>query len=272
MATQLSSLISRIIPFGQKQSSIACIVNFCTHDIRFLRTCVQQATEFANQILVACSDHFFDGMPENQDLLDKAQKENPEAEFVLLPFHKDVSSDPQYWVTLSRWNALARVRQKTDYILFLDADEIVEGKRMRSFLKTFPLSEYNIIKLANYYYFRESKFRAKSLEDSATLVKKNLLSKEIVVDYQDRNKAWEVLAEPKQRMVFGFDGLPLIHHFSWVRTKEEMLRKVQSWGHAGERNWQELVESEFSRPFSGSDFIHGYHYEEIEPPFPETGL
>jgi hypothetical protein len=132
--------------------------------------------------------------------------------------------------------------------------------------------KFSILKIANYYYFRESRFRATELEDSATLVRKSLLNKELIVDYQDRNKAWVMLPEPKKRMVTGPDGLPMIHHFSWVRTKEEMLRKVKSWGHAGERNWEEHVETEFSHPFSGTDFIHGYRYETVNPPFPETGL
>ena len=272
MANLLSRFLSRIFLPVQKQPSIACIINFCTHDARFLSTCIREVAGFSDQVIVACSDHFFDGIPENKVLLKKAESENPQAQFVYLAFEKDENSDPQYWVTLSRWNALSQVKEGTDYILFLDADEIVDGKRMKQFLDAFPLSRFNIIKLANYYYFRESRFRAKVLEDSVILVRKNLLTRELVVDYQDRNKAWEMLPEQKQRMVQGADGRPLVHHFSWVRTKEEMLRKVQSWGHAGERNWISLVEEEFSRPFSGKDFIHGYEYEEVPPPFPETGL
>jgi hypothetical protein len=272
MANVFSRLLNRILPPVQKQPSIACIINFCTHDSRFLNSCIREVSGFADQVIVACSDHFFDGMPENKELLEKAEAENPKAQFIYLSFNRDESSDPQYWVTLSRWNALSVVEDGTEYIQFLDADEIVDGKRMKQFLDAFPLHRFNIIKLANYYYFRESRFRARSLEDSVILVRKNLLTREMVVDYQDRNKSWEMLPEPKQRMVMGSDDRPLIHHFSWVRTKEEMLRKVQSWGHAGERNWVSMVEEEFSRPFSGKDFIHGYDYEEVSPPFPETGL
>jgi hypothetical protein len=221
---------------------------------------------------VACSDHFYDGKPEDKELLQKAKEENPDVEFVLLPFDPETREKSQYWVTLSRWNALSRVNKNIDYILFLDADEIVEGEKFASFLKSFPLSRFNILKLANYYYFRESCFRAGTFEDSVTLVKKSLLNREMVVDYGDRNKAWEMLPEPKQRMVMGLDSRPMVHHFSWVRTKEEMLRKVLSWGHAGERNWAELVEVEFSHPFNGKDFIHGYDYEDVEKVFPEIGL
>ena len=63
------------------------------------------------------------------------------------------------------------------------------------------------------------------------------------------------------------DGKPMIHHFSWVRTKEEMLKKVHNWGHKNDTNWIDLVEEEFSRPFSGTDFIHKYQYNIVENKF-----
>ena len=57
----------------------------------------------------------------------------------------------------------------------------------------------------------------------------------------------------------------MFHHYSWVRTKEQLLRKVASWGHNWERNWTEEVEKEFSRPFNGVDFVHGYEFVEVAP-------
>jgi len=53
------------------------------------------------------------------------------------------------------------------------------------------------------------------------------------------------------------------HHYSWARTKEQMLTKVKNWGHRKQRNWQELVENEFSHEFNGKDFIHGYNYSRV---------
>jgi hypothetical protein len=46
-----------------------------------------------------------------------------------------------------------------------------------------------------------------------------------------------------------------------------MLQKVSAWGHANDTNWVELIEEEFSREFSGTDFVHGYEYEIIEKKF-----
>ena len=49
----------------------------------------------------------------------------------------------------------------------------------------------------------------------------------------------------------------------WLRqdTRDEMLKKISTWGHNKDRNWVELVEEEFSREFNGTDFIHGYTYK-----------
>jgi hypothetical protein len=56
----------------------------------------------------------------------------------------------------------------------------------------------------------------------------------------------------------------MCNHYSWVRTKEEMLRKVTSWAHSNDTNWTALVEEEFSREFNGTDFVHGYQYDILE--------
>ena len=67
--------------------------------------------------------------------------------------------------------------------------------------------------------------------------------------------------------LIGYENKPVIHHFSWVRTKDEMLQKVNSWGHRFDRDWGKLVEEEFTRPFNGTDFVHGYNYDVVKNEF-----
>lgn len=258
-----------VLPFFKSRriqpEDLTVLINYCTNDYRFLRTCVRQASQVAGQVIVAYSDHFFDGIPENEHLISKSIAENPEATFVFFPYQAALKKASQYWVTYARWQALQQAKGK--YVLLLDADEIVDAPFFLSWLKKAGPGKYNILKLANYYYFREACFRAYEWEDSATLVRKDLLTEALVMDFEDRQKAYEALPEPKLRRVTGLNGQPMIHHFSWVRSKEEMLRKVQSWGHNTERNWTDLVEEEFSKPFSGTDFVHGYRYETVAQPF-----
>jgi hypothetical protein len=46
-----------------------------------------------------------------------------------------------------------------------------------------------------------------------------------------------------------------------------MLLKVKNWGHNNDRDWQSLIEEEFSREFNGKDFVHGYTYTVVENTF-----
>ena len=56
----------------------------------------------------------------------------------------------------------------------------------------------------------------------------------------------------------------MFHHYSWVRTKAQLLKKVSSWAHKDDRNWAAFVEEEFSRPFNGTDFVHGFSYTTVK--------
>ena len=40
----------------------------------------------------------------------------------------------------------------------------------------------------------------------------------------------------------------------------QLLKKIKSWGHSTDRDWESQIKEEFSRPFNGKDFIHNYNY------------
>lgn len=256
---RIRTLFSRPAP----EVRIATIINYCSNDYRFLRACVQQASLFSSQVLVPFSDHFFDGLPENLALLKQSEQENPEARFLFFPF--EAGHEAQYYVTFARWFALQEVADEVDYVLFLDADEVVDGQAFLDWKQQFHISRYKALKLANYYYFREPHWQAEVWEDSPLLIRKELLQRDWIQHFDDRQQPWNLAPEPKERLICGADGKPMVHHYSWVRTREEMLRKVQSWGHNHERNWVALVEQEFAGEFSGKDFVHGYPYQKVKP-------
>ena len=62
----------------------------------------------------------------------------------------------------------------------------------------------------------------------------------------------------------GLDDKPMIHHYSWVRTYKEMLKKVKHWGHTKDKDWTSLVHEEFKKDFDGTDFVHNYKYDKVE--------
>lgn len=250
---------------GGQKPKITSLINYCTNDYKFVGHCIREAAQFSDEVIVPYTNYFYDGTPENQELLDRTIAENPLARFKFFPYDPKLNVLPQHWVTFARVVGWKESSPETDFILFLDADEVIDAKRFIEWLEKFPLSKMNVIKLANYYYFREPRYQAETFEDSVVLARKSLLTEPMIMDFLDRDKSYRDIAEPKARMVLGTDQQPLIHHYSWVRSEEEMVKKVSTWGHSHERPWVDLVREEFANGFKGKDFVHGYQYKTVEP-------
>ncbi|KAI8462833.1 MAG: hypothetical protein J3K34DRAFT_527469 [Monoraphidium minutum] len=174
------------------------------------------------------------------------------------------------------------------WLLFLDGDEVPDGRRVAEWaaarLPARPEGPPRCLKLAAHWYFREPTNRADAWEDSVVLADARAFApaagaaagadaaaataawaRLLMVD-DERDGLARALA-PGGRMVAGLDGAPMFHHFSWVRTKQQLLRKVATWGHRGDKDWAALIEAEFERPAGGRDFVHGYTYTRVPNAF-----
>ncbi|HEX2583165.1 MAG TPA: hypothetical protein VHL30_03520 [Chlamydiales bacterium] len=258
----------------QKQP-VAAVINFCSNESRFIGSCIEEARKFAKQIIVPVCDHFFDGSAENRPLLEQVYRAYPDCLFLEYPFipseiprriFKDVSP-AHFWHSCSRLIGSSYLNEGIEAVLFLDADEIPDGSHFAEWLEASDYQQNTVMKLSNYWYFREPIYQALSWEDSVVLVHTRAITHDLLLRQEERDAIYNLLPGPKRRQVTGSDGQPMFHHFSWVRTKDEMLKKVLSWGHKGDRNWVELVEQEFASDFRGTDFIHGYQYKTVAPLF-----
>lgn len=258
-----------------RKHPLSTIVNFCSNESRFIKATLEQALTFSMQVIVPVCDHFFDGSPENRSLLEQVYAAFPECLFVEYPYlPKKVPRkilkqvDPaHFWHSLSRLIGFSFVEEQIETVLFLDADEVPDGKRFSEWLDCSDYMHHTALKLSNYWYFREPSNQALKTEDSVVLAQKKALETNILLHRDERDAIYNLLPGPKRRNVAGSDGKPMFHHYSWVRTKEEMLQKVRSWGHKGDRDWVALVNEEFATPFRGTDFVHGYSYKTVKPPF-----
>lgn len=255
---------------------IATIVNYCSHDYRFLSLCLKEIETFSSQIIVPVCDHFFDGRKENRDLLELSYQENPSIQFVEFSFDSKKTygvreitpEDPDwihYWHSTSRYIGFYHLNPNIEYVLFLDVDEIPESKRFCEWLKAFSYQEFDAIRFTNFFYFREARYRSQKFGRTALMVKKTSIEPELILDPLERKGLFTSVVGKKIEDVYGLDGLPLFHHYSWVKTKEELLSKI-TWGHHQDKDWKALLEEEFSRPFQGRDVIWNQAYDEVEPP------
>ncbi len=249
---------------------LATVINFCSNDYPFLRDCIEAVKPFSTQILIPVCDHFFDGVKEDREILNRIYAENPDVQFIEFPFDEKKSLYGSHsslsWHNLARMIGRFFLKNEIEYVLFLDCDEIVDSERFAEWMNTFPYGDFDALHLANYWYFRECHLQAKSWEHTPLLVKKELLDGALIMNACERAGMYDLIAGNKANGALGLDGNPMVHHYSWVRTKEQLLRKVVSWSHCRDRDWVSLVEEEFSRPFNGTDFVHGYEFIEV-PPF-----
>lgn len=250
-----------------EMKKIGTIINFCSIDYKFLRPCVEGVIPFSSVVIVPYADHLFDNTPENQKIIAQAKSENPEAIFEQFQYHHSITEQlrTRFWHNFARWVGIRKLPGDIDYVLLLDADEIVESEKFCSFLNYFDISRYDYLYFTNYWYFREPRFRAKQIEDSPVMVKRSTINVNVIFHEWERS-LFSHLGNGIRR-VDGLDGKPMFHHYSWVLDQEQMLRKVRAWGHCRDvdKDWKSLIRAEFSREFNGTDFIHGYQYETVTP-------
>lgn len=242
---------------------ISTIINYCSIDYRFINKNISECLKFSDKVIVPICDHLFDGTPEDFDVVDETVNlfaDEPNLHFV--EYRWQENGDAKFHHNLSRWMGLHVT--ETDYVLFLDADELIEGDVMLQYVNEQSYKHYDVGALKCYWYFREPIYRATNTEMAGVIYKKSLCTESMIFHKEER---WAFRDHRKKLDIqedVTYNGIVMCNHYSWVRSKEEMLKKVTAWGHSTEKNWLELVEDEFNRPFNGTDFIHGYSFETVD--------
>jgi hypothetical protein len=243
---------------------ITAILQYSTIDYRFLKCNLDQLSKFCDEIIVPICTHFFNGQPEDETKLQQSKDIiNSYTNTQVLMFDwDDPNKSPRYYHNLSR--KLGTDIAKNDWLLFVDTDEILSDEFMPWF---------DTIKNTNnsywftcHWYFRSATNQATRVEGAGLLTKKQYCNW-ILDSEHERQQLFHRLpnfTNGHDYPVVSLSGRPMMHHFSWVRSKEEMLTKVKNWGHASDKNWIALIEEEFNRDFNGTDFVHGYNYNVVE--------
>lgn len=245
---------------------ISTILQYSTNEFRFLEANLRQSSKFSDEIIIPICTHFFNGNPENKELLEKSldvisKFSNAKINFFNYDGEKENVS---FYHNLSR--KIGTDLARNEWLLFLDIDEIMEDE----FYQWYEKFKYDNVAwiFTCHWYFREPIYRAVQKEAAGLLVNKKDCNWNLN-ERKERQQLYDFLIK-EDRICNALDGPSsnlLLHHYSWVRSKETMLSKVKTWGHKNEKSWSELVEEEFSREFNGTDFVHGYDYEIVDNKF-----
>jgi len=206
----------------------------------FLNICLRECLKFSDDIVVSYGSHFYDGTIEDDAHIQEEIAKNPNIKFVKYEVDTSIDLNKQrgvnkrphaFWHNLARWTGLTSLKRE-GWVLFLDVDEIPDGQRLNEWLHHFKLEIESSYSLANYWYFKSPNYRATEWETTSKVIHSSNISTESVFGDAERDHLQNTTGKNSENGILGLDGCPLIHHYSWVRSEEVLLRKIKTWGHS----------------------------------------
>ena len=238
------------------------IINYSTIDFRFIERNLRECIKFSDSIIVPVCDHLLDGTPEDRAKLNETYKlASLSNKIKFIEYEWDSTKPSRYHHNMSRWIGVSQ--SNAEYVLFLDTDELADGNDMKEYLESDRYKQFDVITFDSYWYFREPIYQALTMERSAVLWKRSTCEQPVIFHEWERG-SFQVFSHLRCTEQEKLNDRTIFHHYSWVRSKEEMLAKVKAWGHNKDKDWKALVEEEFSRDFNGMDFVHNYRYKIVE--------
>lgn len=258
-------------------TKVGVVINYCENDHKFLKPCIDNVRKFSNNIVISFCEKLFNG--ESQDLtkIQKFQLQNPDITFKSFPFLPSYTNSPRDGHNKCRILGYEHLVGKVDKILFLDVDEIVNGDLFLQWLNTSSeVNELDHMNFGCYWYYREPYWRATVNEFCGSFHDMNAITKQSLETGAERWFWFNMhgLYPKSKQYVTASNGEIMFHHYSWVRTKEEMIKKVTSWGHKHDRNWVKDIEICFRVGFNGepraefdgrTETVHDYRYTRVDP-------
>jgi hypothetical protein len=220
---------------------------------------------FSKQIIVTVCQHLLNGDPENRYLLNKVYEANPTVTFIEMPYIPKLAEkyDNTFLRNASRWIAIQRIAPVVDFALFLNSDEVVDGRRFKDWLENTKLASVDSVKFLNHWYFRDPSLQSKQLEAHVVMARRSHLVGRHVFRNDERNG---LMVGKKRLDATGLNSKPLVHKYNWVRTKFEMQDMLSNWDENGPKErWESLVEAEFSDPVDGVLTAQDFEFKTIEP-------
>jgi hypothetical protein len=240
---------------------LEAVVLYSSNDKRFFKACIENLLKCNIKVHVITYSHMWAGEKEDMHILEQSNHLFAnEQNYGQYQIDWTPGQSSWYWEGLGRYLGTTQVSADSDYTLYIDVDEIVDPDGFVRWMSNDTYYNYDAMKLPNYWYWRKPEYRATVLQYNTVMLKTSI-AKQLPLASGGREIYFN--ASSNQYMVP--EEFACVHHYSWVRTREEMRNKVGNWGHNSDRSdWIAKVEDEFSREFNGTDFLNGYSYNVVE--------
>lgn len=248
--------------------NIEAIILYCSNDKKFFSKCINNLLECGIKCNVISYSNFWKGEKENvSQILNDIREfnDNPNFKWWIIDWKPNKSN--WFWEAYGRWYGLHKMVQKDcKYVLFIDPDEIVDTNDFNNWLNRGIYKKYISIRLKHFTYVIKPEWRVKVWAYNTILCKidyaKKLNFKEEgrLQYWNNNNNMSRWLSKLRLNPYFVLQkGRAFVHHYTSVRTKDEMMKKVLNWGHTGDIvDWKENINNCFTPP-DKNRFLKGYN-------------
>lgn len=256
------------------------VINYCSNEKAFIHPLLQQCKIFSEDIVVSYGSHLYDGTPEDRGHIDSLRLSYPEVRFVEYRVENNIDLSKQrgvrhrptaYWHNLARWAGVQALKN-SGWVFIIDADEIPDGILVKQWLdrRIRYLRANECYKVATYWYFKSPIFRSMTLEDSILLIHHSYLTEENIFGDFERDHLIPASGCMLRRNTRGLNGAVMWHHYSWVRSRNQLVHKIKNWAHANDIFKGADAEDIVARIFNDdkpNDIVHRYNYDVVQNKF-----
>lgn len=259
---------------------VAVIINYSYDERIFIEPLISQCQLFADEIIVSYGSHYYNGDIANHEHFEECRQKFPNVTFVeyKVDTQLDVSKkkgvvnrEKAYWHNLGRWTAFSNLKEKNQWIFVIDGDEIPNGNDVKEWYNEMHgynyLQESKCFKMACHWYFKDVIHQAEQIEDSILLIHGSKISEDTIFGDLERDFLIYKSGCSLVRNVRNRKMVPMWHHFSFVRTREGLRRKIECWAHANEGVFGCINKSEFIEQIyetdTVNDVVHNYTYKTV---------
>jgi hypothetical protein len=236
---------SRPLVHQALNTNMGVVVSFCTNDKEFFDPCIREVQSFAKEVVVSYGNLFFDGTPEDIAYIEYLKTQYPQV--VFKQFVVDPKKPARFNHDMQRAEGYQYITDACEHVMFIDIDEIVEANKFVVWWNAqtiFP----EAMRFATYYYMISPALQANIIDCAAIVIAKKAIDAKgpgfLMTTKSERDGILKAFPDYVE-FINALDNNPMFHHYSLVRTKEEMLKKVTTWGHNKDKSWDPLVRAFF---------------------------
>ena len=262
---------------------LATVVSYCSNESPYVKAVLQNTLLFSDVVVLSVGTRLYNGDHEDEKSIAALARLFPDVILtrydvpdLLLPHPVRLHNHARIAGLAAAKCAVESMSPNTTnntgfWTLLLDGDEVPDGPAFAAWWHSSIVLAHEVpVKLANFWYFLDTRLVSTTHEDSVLLVHSSLLTDYAMEHPRERDGIVICCGQQAMRNTMGLDGVtPMFHHYSWVRKdRAALLRKVANWGHSGDRPWELLLKRQMDELDAGSwpqrDFVHGYTLHRLE--------